>query len=222
MYFIYHDNEIEYLKKKDKKLAYAIETIGKIDRAVIDDVFSALINSIIGQQISTVAHKTIWERLKAKLKNNVNPQAILALSDDDLQSIGISYRKVDYIKSVSEKVLDKSFDIENLVNLSDDEVIKELSALNGIGVWTAEMIMIFSMQRRNILSYGDLAILKGMRMLYGHKEITKELFAKYHKRYSPYASVASLYFWAIAGNAMPELIDKGAVKKKNTNTKKLA
>ncbi len=98
--------------------------------------------------------------------------------------------------------------------MNDDEVCNELSKLNGIGVWTAQMMMIFSMQRPNIMSYGDLAILRGMRMIFRHRKITKELFAKYHRRFSPYATVASLYFWAVAGGAIPELTDPAPRAKK--------
>ena len=96
--------------------------------------------------------------------------------------------------------------------MTDNEVCAELSKLNGVGLWTAEMIMIFSMQRPNILSYGDLAILRGMRMLYHHREITKPKFKKYWKRYSPYASCASLYLWAVAGGAIPEMKDYASKK----------
>ena len=98
--------------------------------------------------------------------------------------------------------------------MPDELVIQELSALKGIGVWTAEMIMTFCMQRPNIVSFGDLAILRGMRMLYRHKEIDRAKFEKYRKRYSPYGTVASLYLWAIAGGALPELTDPAQKKGK--------
>ena len=92
---------------------------------------------------------------------------------------------------------------------------QELSALDGIGIWTAEMLMLFSMQRPDILSFGDLAILRGMRMLYHHRKITRELFEKYRRRYSPYGSVASLYLWAIAGGAIEGMEDYAPKKKKS-------
>ena len=98
-------------------------------------------------------------------------------------------------------------DIESLVHMEDDEVIKQLSSIKGIGEWTAEMLMLFSMQRPNIFSYGDLAILRGLRMLHHHRKITKKLFEKYRRRYSPYCSVASLYLWAIAVGKIPDMKD---------------
>jgi len=91
--------------------------------------------------------------------------------------------------------------------MTDDEICKRLCRIKGIGVWTAEMLMTFSMQRMDIMSWDDLAIHRGLRMIYHHRKITPELFAKYKRRYSPYATVASLYLWAIAGGACAELVD---------------
>ncbi len=206
MYFDYVEKEIEYLKSKDKKLAAAIERIGHINREVDDDLFSSVIHHIIGQQISTAAQETVWKRLSGKI-GAVNEKNILALDKDELQSVGITYKKADYILDFAQKVKDGSFDICALEDMADDEVMKELSSLRGIGIWTAEMIMTFCMKRPDIVSFGDLAILRGMRMLYRHRKIDKMKFQRYRKRYSPYGTVASLYLWAIAGGALPELTD---------------
>ena len=103
---------------------------------------------------------------------------------------------------------------QNIVEKPDEEVILELSALKGIGVWTAEMLLLFCLQRPNVFSYGDLAILRGMRMVYRHKEIDRARFERYRKRFSPYCSIASLYFWAVSGGALPELTDPAAPKPK--------
>jgi DNA-3-methyladenine glycosylase II len=205
-YFKYGIEELTLLKSKDKKLATVIDEIGMPKREVIPDLFSALVNSIIGQQISNKAHLTIWGRLNDKVKD-LSPSTIIALSDNELQSIGVSFKKVGYIKNIAQKVLDKELIIDKLYTLSDDEVCEELVKLKGIGKWTAEMIMIFSMQRKNILSFGDLAIVRGMRMLYHHREIKQEKFNKYHRRYSPYASIVSFYLWAIASGEIPGMKD---------------
>ena len=212
-HFIYSQTEIDYLKSKDKKLAEVIDKVGMIQRGVIPDLFAALIHSIIGQQISTKAHQTIWKRMQNYL-DTVTPKSVLDHSDNELQSIGLSFRKVEYIKNIAAKVDAQELDLIKLQTLADEEVCLVLTSLKGIGVWTAEMIMLFSMQRKNILSYGDLAIIRGMRMLYHHREITPGIFNKYKKRYSPYGSVASLYLWAIAGGAIPEMKDHAPKKKK--------
>ncbi|MDE5416548.1 hypothetical protein L3049_00910 [Labilibaculum sp. DW002] len=212
-YFIYGQAEIDELKSNDKKLAEVIDKIGMIKRGVNPDLFSALINAIVGQQISTKAQKTIWKRMQTALID-INPESILSLSDTELQSLGLSFRKVEYIKNIAEKVHTRALDLSKLQFLTNDEVCSELSKLKGIGIWTAEMIMLFSMQRKNIVSFGDLAIVRGMRMLYHHREITPEKFAKYKRRYRPNGSVASLYLWAIAGGAIPEMKDYAPQKKK--------
>jgi len=184
----------------DSTLGEIIDKIGHIEREIIPDLFSSLIRSIIAQQISTKAAETISRRMLEQLKE-ITPETINAASVEDIQQLGMSFRKSTYIKDAAHKVLIGELDIEALHSLSDDEVCKRLSALNGIGVWTAEMLMTFSMQRPDILSWNDLAIHRGLRMLYRHRKINKKLFEKYRRRYSPYNTVASLYLWAIAGGA---------------------
>lgn len=206
MFFVYGEREISYLKARDKKLSDAIDKIGHINRAVDSDLFSSVIHHIIGQQISTTAQATLWKRLNERL-SAVTAETILVLDRDELQSIGMTFKKADYILDFARKVQSGDFDIDGLDELTDKEVIRELSALKGIGVWTAEMIMTFCMQRPNIVSFGDLAIHRGMRMLYRHRKIDRVRFERYRKRYSPYGTVASLYLWAIAGGAIPELTD---------------
>lgn len=213
MFLEYGEKEIEYLKARDKLLGAAIDRIGPITRPVDSDLFSSVIHHIIGQQISTSAQATIWQRLCDRLIT-VNAETVCSLELNELQKLGMSFRKAEYIKDFSEKVRAKEFDIDALHHMSDAAVIQELSALKGIGVWTAEMIMIFCMQRPDIVSFGDLAILRGMRMLYRHRDIDPVKFKKYAKRYSPYGTVASLYLWSIASGALPELADPTPKKKK--------
>lgn len=205
-YFEYGDEEIVYLKACDQRLAEAIDTIGPVHREVHPDLFASLVNCIVGQQIATKAQQTIWRRMTDAL-GPITPDTIVACPDHELQQYGLSFRKVRYIKGAAERVRSGEFDLETLMDLSDDEVCRQLSTLSGIGVWTAEMLMIFSMQRSDIMSFGDLAILRGLRMLHHHRRITPELFRRYQRRYSPYGSVASLYLWAIAGGAIPDMRD---------------
>ena len=91
--------------------------------------------------------------------------------------------------------------------MSDEEVIAELSQLRGIGKWTAEVLLIFSMGRQDVLSWDDLAIHRGLRMVYHHRKITKQLFQKYKRRYAPYGTVASLYLWEVSVGVLPDLKD---------------
>lgn len=195
--FKYGTRELDYLKKKDKKLAAAIDRIGMIERQVIPDLFTALISSIVAQQISSKAAATIWTRLQEKL-GEITPGTINNTPAEQIQQCGITMRKAGYIKGIAEAAASGKLDLNQLTQLTDSEIIDRLSSLNGIGKWTAEMLLIFSMQRPDVVSWGDLAIQRGMMNLYGHKTLSKEQFARYVKRYSPYGSVASLYLWALS------------------------
>lgn len=206
MFFQYGEKETEYLKQKDKKLAAVIDRIGKIERAIDTDLFSAVVHHIVGQQISTKAQTTIWQRMNNAL-GVVNAETVLSAGVEELQALGMTFKKAEYISDFARKVKSGDFDLNAIWKKSDDEVISELSALKGIGVWTAEMILLFCMQRPNVFSFGDLAILRGMRMVYHHRKIDRKLFEKYRRRLSPYCSVASLYFWAVAGGAIPDMKD---------------
>ena len=196
-YFKYTTAELDALKKKDKKLAAIIDRYGVIKREINKDVFSALVGSIISQQISGKAADTVEARL-INLCGEITPKRIHEMDITEIQQCGMSMRKAQYIKKASETIYNGEVDISGLAGKSDEEVINILSALPGIGVWTAEMLLIFSLERINILSYGDLAIRRGICKLYGHKKLTKEQFAKYKKRYSPYGSIASLYLWELS------------------------
>lgn len=212
-YFIYDDHAVQYLKSKDKKLAACIDQIGHINRPVDDNLFTSVIHQMIGQQISTKAQETIWTRMQADL-GTVTPQTVLRAGEERIQSYGTTFRKASYICRFAGKVDNGSFNLEQIMTLPDDEVIRQLVLLDGIGLWTAEMIMLFGMQRQNILSFSDLAIIRGMRMIYRHREISRDRFEKYRKRYSPYGSVASLYLWAAAGGAIPGLTDPKSRKRR--------
>lgn len=211
MDFLYGERETSYLAARDSRLGRAIERIGPICREVDADLFSAVVHHILGQQISTAAQATVWARLVDAV-GAVSADSLTALGRERLQQIGTTYKKADYILDFAEKVQRGEFDTSRLWTLSDAEVIRELTGLHGVGVWTAEMILTFCMQRPDVVSFGDLAIVRGMRMLYRHRRIDREKFDRYRKRYSPYGTVASLYLWAVAGGALPELTDPAARK----------
>ena len=213
MKFEYGSTEIEYLKSKDKRLAEVIDKIGMVYRDVDNDLFASVIHHIVGQQISTKAQETIWQRMNDSL-GSVCAESIIEAGEECLQSFGITFKKAAYMLKFAHKVKIGEFDIDGIWEKSDEEVIDELCSLDGVGVWTAEMILLFCMERANVLSFGDLAIQRGMRMVYHHRKITRKLFDKYRKRLSPYCSVASLYFWAVAGGAIPEMKDYAPKKKK--------
>lgn len=212
MFFVYGETEVSYLRQKDPRLAAVIDRIGHIDRAVDTDLFSSVVHHIVGQQISTKAQATIWRRMQDAL-GAVNAETILAAGVPRLQGLGMTFRKAEYITDFAEKVHTGAFDLDAVAHMRDVDAIRELSSLKGIGVWTAEMILLFCLQRPDIFSYDDLAIQRGLRMVYHHRKIDRKLFEKYRRRFSPYCSVASLYFWAVAGGAIPEMRDYAPKKK---------
>ena len=206
MYFAYGTKETDYLSRKDKRLAAAIAQIGPIEREVDTDLFAAVVHHIIGQQISMKAQATIWQRMRDAL-GTVDAEHLLPAGVPQLQQLGMTFRKAEYITDFSQKIHDGTFDLQAVWQMPDDEAIRALSSLKGIGVWTAEMILLFCMQRPDVFSYDDLAIQRGLRMLYHHRKIDRKLFKKYRRRFSPYGSVASLYLWAISGGAIPGMRD---------------
>ena len=218
-YFEYGDEEIEYLKSRDKKLGAVIDKLGHPNRPVNPDLFFSVVDSIVGQQISTKAHATVRARMLEGL-GVITPATIDSASVDELQSFGMTFRKAEYIKNFAQRVVSGEFDLEAVAKMPDAEVTRELVALHGIGEWTAEMILLHCLQRPDVLSFGDLAILRGMRMVYRHREIDRARFEKYRRRLSPYCSVASIYFWKVSAGAIPELTDPAPAKKKSTKKKK--
>ena len=193
----YGANELSYLTKKDEKLGRLIEKTGHLKREVSKDLFDSLVGYIATQQISNKAAVTVRMRIAEKF-GSVTAKKLAAVSDEDIKSVGISMRKALYIRGLSDAVISGELDIEGLAGLPDETVTSRLTTLKGIGDWTAEMFLIFSLGRMDVVSYKDFAIRKGMMSLYGLKTLEKEIFDKYRKRYSPYGTVASLYLWHIS------------------------
>ena len=193
----YGANELSYLTKKDEKLGRLIEKTGHLKREVSKDLFDSLVGYIATQQISNKAAVTVRLRIAEKF-GRVTAKKLAAVSDEEIKSVGISMRKALYIRGLSNAVISGELDIEGLAGLPDETVTSRLTTLKGIGDWTAEMFLIFSLGRMDVVSYKDFAIRKGMMSLYGLKTIEKEIFDKYRKRYSPYGTVASLYLWHLS------------------------
>jgi DNA-3-methyladenine glycosylase II len=195
--FQYGQAEIDYLTRRDRRLGRAIGHIGMIERQVMPDLFKALAHSVVAQQISRKAADTVWGRLCERL-SDVTPHKVASTDVSDIQQCGLSMRKARYIKGIGEAASQGDLDLLELKEMPDDGVIEKLSSLPGIGVWTAEMLLIFSLCRPDVVSWGDLAIRRGMMNLYGLKELSKKQFDRFRKRYSPCGSVASLYLWALS------------------------
>ena len=198
MYFQYGEKEINTLKNRDKRLAVLIERMGEINRPLTPDLFTALVKNIIEQQISVNAATTVNQRLLNLCESIYTPERITKLSAQEIQQCGMTMRKAGYIIGIADAVISERLDLNKIPEMTDKEVIDTLIQLKGIGVWTAEMLLISSLNRPDILSWGDLAIQRGIMRLYRHKTLDKVRFERYRKRYSPYGSTASLYLWALS------------------------
>ena len=191
----YGEKELAWLARRDKKLGAFIERTGFLERELEPDLFAALVSSIATQQISNAAAETVMKRFEQKFR--LTPSALAAATVEEIQSVGISFRKASYIKGFCDAV-NQGLDLEALRVLPDEEVAARLLPVKGIGPWTVEMFLIFSLGRPDVVSFGDYAIRKGMANLYGLKDLDKAKFARFRKRYVPYGTVASFYLWEAA------------------------
>ena len=208
-YLKYGEREVRHLSTVCPELGKVIDRLGFLQRPIEPDLFTALASSIVSQQITGKVAQTIWGRLvmaaEAKMSgsnlNNsvgaISPETFSLLTIDELRACGLSHRKAEYISGIASAAVDGTLDFEALKNLSDTDFIKELVKLRGVGEWTAEMMLIFSLERPDVLSWGDFAIKKGITKLFGLETLTREKFEEIRSNFSPYNTVASLYIWEL-------------------------
>ena len=197
MIFEYGKEELDFLSSRDLLLKKRIEEIGFIERKVIEDFYIAIINSIISQQISTKALNTVWNKF-LNLFEVIDPKVLVDADIKLLSATGIGIRKSKWIIEISRRIVDKELDIDKLSLLNDEELIGKLIELPGIGKYTAEMVLIFSLRRKNIFSFHDLGIRKGLMKLHDLDKIDYNILKKYRELYSPFGTIASFYLWEIA------------------------
>ncbi|HWA52271.1 MAG TPA: DNA-3-methyladenine glycosylase [Patescibacteria group bacterium] len=180
---------------KDKYLKKLIEKYGHctINVRLEDDYFEDLCSAIVGQQLSGKAADAIFAKFK-KTVIEITPEAILKVEDQALRNSGLSWAKVKYIKDLAKRTHEGSLETKNLSNLSDENIEKELTAVKGIGKWTAQMFLMFTLGRADIFPSGDLGIKNGIKKLTG-KEMKPEEMEKFAERWKPYRTVASWYIW---------------------------
>ena len=188
----------EYLCQADPVLGAHIQRIGELYRPMKDDLFTALCSSIISQLISKKSAATVYNRLTEKCGGAITPQALAGLTPEEIQKCGMSMRKADNLSPIAHSVLGGETDLEHLHTLSDPEIVRVLSALPGVGEWTAQMLMIFAMGRPDVISYKDLGIRRGMMAAYGLESLSKKQFDAIVKAYHPYSSAASIYLWHLS------------------------
>lgn len=201
-FFPYGDKEMARLAAKDKRMAVLIAKLGYVPRMVHDNLFEALVDAMLAQQISTKAKDTVRAHLAEKT-GGITPDSLLGLGREAVKAIGISWRKADNLLALAAQVQNGALCLDALAQMPDEEVKRTLCQLDGIGVWTAEMLMIHALDRFDVLSYGDFGIRRGLRMLYRHRDIDRARFERYRRRFSPYGTVASIYLWALSSGKVP-------------------
>lgn len=167
-----------------------------------NDLFASLVRSIANQQLSGKAADTILGRF-LKLFNNrgfPKPEEILKKTDEEIRATGFSFPKVRYIKGLAQMVVKKEIDLKKLQKMKDEEVIAELIKIKGVGKWTAEMILIFSLGRSDVFSLGDLGLTTAVSRLYRVDRKNLRKIEKISSKWSPYRSVASWYLWRSLDN----------------------
>lgn len=178
-----------------------IKEHGRLDWSWESEPFEDLVSSIIGQQLSNKAADTIYSRFLKKLKvRKPKPDKILEMEDDSLRECGISYSKIKYIKGLSNAVLNKDLEMEKLSEMTDEEVVKELTKIKGIGEWTAEMFLMFSLKRPDVFSVGDLGLRNAASNLYGVDRDDRDSIEKVSLRWKPHRTSASRYLWRSLDN----------------------
>lgn len=198
----------KFLQSVDPILSAAIDQIElKPARKKSANHFRTLVESIVSQQLSVKASDTIFARflkLFAKetgRKNFPTPEEVLKMSDAKLRSVGLSGSKVTYIKDLAKKVRTKEVALRKLSKMSDEEVIEHLVKVKGIGRWTGEMFLMFSLQRPDVFSHGDLGLRNALQKLYGKKKaLTQKQIEKIVQKWSPHRTLASRYLWKSLDN----------------------
>ena len=163
-----------------------------------DDYFDTIVKSVVSQQISTAAAASILARLRNAFDGIFDPKAMALAPDELFRGAGISPQKLSYLRSLAELVASGELDLARLPAMSDDEVVTELTAARGVGVWTAQMFLIFSLGRLDILPTGDLGVRKGTQIAYELSEMPTPREVEQiaiERRWAPYRSVASWYMW---------------------------
>ncbi len=183
------------LTRKDKKLGNIINSYPKDFLFSRSDPFYTLSRSIVGQQISVKAAQAVWDRLELKVKK-INPKNIDSSHFQSLKSCGLSRQKISYLKSLSIAFINKEINPKQWHLLSDEKIIEELIKVKGVGVWTAEMFLIFNLCRPDVFPSDDLGLIKGICNCYNlDYPISKEHAIKLSKKWKPWRSVATWYFW---------------------------
>ncbi|MBR1958330.1 MAG: methylated-DNA--[Tidjanibacter sp.] len=193
-------DKVEHLRESDSRMAQLIERFGYIERNTHRPLFKALVESIVSQQVASASAERTMRKIVGAVGGNIAPATIASLGREGLRKCGVAARKAEWIVSAAERFESGGFGEEELRELSNEEVVDRLTSLGGVGRWTAEMLLMFSLGREDVLPTGDLGLRKALTVLYGERRLTTKRWAHYRRLFGPYCTIASFYLWAYANN----------------------
>lgn len=188
----------KHFAKADPKIMTILATVNLPDwfqDKSSDDHFFNLAREIIYQQLAGKAASAIFERFEKLVGGKVKPEKVITFEDQSFRDVGLSWAKAKYVKDLASKVISGEVILTNLETKTDEEVVTELTKVKGIGRWTAEMFLLFTLHRENIFSHGDLGLKKGFAKLYGIADPTRDQIENIVTRWSPYSSYGSIALW---------------------------
>ncbi len=190
------EHAVRHLKSADPVLAELIEQVGPCKLAYREPSFDTIARSIVFQQLSGKAARTIYDRLVAACGGRISPERIRKLRAPRLRKAGLSRQKISYLRDLAKRTAAGEIEFERLHAMPDDEVIEHLTRVKGIGVWSAHMFLIFALRREDVLPVGDLGVRAAIRKLYRKRSLpTPRQIEKIAAPWRPYCSIATWYLW---------------------------
>lgn len=187
-------DSLDYLSRQDAVLGEIIQKYGVLDLELRDDLFSSLVSTIIGQQLSNKAADTITARVRQAV-GDFTAKNFVSADASELRKCGVSNQKLSYIIELADKILSGEIDLESVKLLDDDKLITSLQKIKGIGKWSAEMTALFSLGRMNIFCYDDVALRNAVMKFHNYKTLSPHRFEILRNKYKPYCSIASVYYY---------------------------
>ena len=195
-----HNIALRHLSHADKRMEKLIDKFGPPNFNLMNNYYESLVRSIVYQQLSGKAASIIYERFLDLFVFDIYPEPkdILAVSIETLRSSGLSYQKVNYIRDLSEKWQDGTMNLTDIDSMTDEEISSELIKVKGIGQWTADMFLMFTLGRPDVFPFGDLGIQKGFMVLTNMNRLpTQKEMERKTKKWQPYRTVAAWYLWKL-------------------------
>jgi DNA-3-methyladenine glycosylase II len=187
---------VEHIAAVDRRMRKVIRSVGPFGIAARRPRYAALVRAVVGQQVSTGAARALYGRLRVAAGGVVSAARVGALGEGELRAVGLSRQKAAYVRDLSERVVSGRLDLARVARLEDAAVIAELTAVKGVGVWTAQMFLMFVLHRPDVLPVGDLGIQKGFANVYGLEQLPRPVWMEdTAARWRPYRTVGSWYLW---------------------------